>query len=628
MGFSFYTFTILNVAAMKKVLLFLVLNVMVRLGLSAHNMYGIHMNYESTSTAGVYTIGLTIYRDCSGIPHCSGSCTSSGCSRSIQVYNADNNALLTTITASVVPGQTADVTGVCASQPSVCTVLGCQTPGSFTPGIERYYFEGTLNTNTSTFTGMCNLRLSWTECCQTLSTITYSGAGQFFYTEAFITRCIGSTVLANSSPRVTVEPKFLIVNGQDQVLSYGTTDPDGDSIAYSMDTIRQSATSNLSFSYPYNNISPFPYLGIPNYYLSLPGGFNIDSKGVLRFRPTGQFTGYVCIRLEQWRKLSNVWTRMGATTIDHAFISQNAATNYPPVVYTPGQSSNPKTTYSTLAGNQLCFDITAWDHPSDTTFLSWNMPAAMSGATFTPLYNASTRTTTGPRLDSFRFCWNAPASAVSTRPYYFVVTARDNGCPLPASVSTTFAVNVTGISPVSLLFFEASLSEENVVLNWQTASETNNKGFRVQRSPDDEKWENLGFMRGRGNTQALSSYSFADYRVSQLNLPGAYYRLIQEDYDGRETVLPGRYITFMPSGTGIKMYPNPATAELFVQGLYMLKNSTLTITNMQGEIKYERVLEPSAGSKIKIDTAPIGPGVYLVELKNGSYYKAERLIIF
>ena len=85
--------------------------------------------------------------------------------------------------------------------------------------------------------------------------------------------------------------------------------------------------------------------------------------------------------------------------------------------------------------------------------------------------------------------------------------------------------------PVELLFFDAVLNSDNdVVLTWQTASETNNHGFDIERSVDDLEWENIGFVFGNGTTDEVSDYEFVD----NLDLAGLedlqslhlYYRLI------------------------------------------------------------------------------------------------------
>ena len=43
-----------------------------------------------------------------------------------------------------------------------------------------------------------------------------------------------------------------------------------------------------------------------------------------------------------------------------------------------------------------------------------------------------------------------------------------------------------GITPVELTSFSAVVSDNTVVLNWRTATETNNKGFEIERMKETE----------------------------------------------------------------------------------------------------------------------------------------------
>ena len=84
------------------------------------------------------------------------------------------------------------------------------------------------------------------------------------------------------------------------------------------------------------------------------------------------------------------------------------------------------------------------------------------------------------------------------------------------------------IIPVELTSFTAEVSGREVVLNWSTATETNNKGFEVQRS-NGEEYTAIGFVNGNGTSTQAHAYSYADNSVAS----GQYsYRLRQVDFDG------------------------------------------------------------------------------------------------
>lgn len=85
-------------------------------------------------------------------------------------------------------------------------------------------------------------------------------------------------------------------------------------------------------------------------------------------------------------------------------------------------------------------------------------------------------------------------------------------------------VNSNFPMPVEMESFTSSVNGNNVKLNWKTVSETNNKGFEVQRNSNNG-WITLGFV----NANTSRVYSYSDNNVQT----GTYqYRLKQIDFNG------------------------------------------------------------------------------------------------
>ena len=87
--------------------------------------------------------------------------------------------------------------------------------------------------------------------------------------------------------------------------------------------------------------------------------------------------------------------------------------------------------------------------------------------------------------------------------------------------------------PVELSSFSADLFENNVNLTWETATETNNKGFSIERklfsTRENTEWDEIGFVNGNGTSVETRVYSFTDQNLKN----GKYfYRLRQIDFDG------------------------------------------------------------------------------------------------
>jgi hypothetical protein len=89
--------------------------------------------------------------------------------------------------------------------------------------------------------------------------------------------------------------------------------------------------------------------------------------------------------------------------------------------------------------------------------------------------------------------------------------------------------------PVELTDFKALTSKDNnVLLNWSTASETINKFFTLERSEDAKIFKAVTEIPGSGTTSAATDYEYEDKHVPSGQL---YYRLSQSDYNGKKNVL-------------------------------------------------------------------------------------------
>ncbi|MFH0866373.1 MAG: GEVED domain-containing protein, partial [Bacteroidota bacterium] len=82
--------------------------------------------------------------------------------------------------------------------------------------------------------------------------------------------------------------------------------------------------------------------------------------------------------------------------------------------------------------------------------------------------------------------------------------------------------------PIELLFFSGQCEDENSILKWSTASETNNDYFTIYRSKNIIDWDIIGTVDGAGNSSTILDYSFT---YKQPHNEVAYYCLKQTDFD-------------------------------------------------------------------------------------------------
>ncbi len=90
--------------------------------------------------------------------------------------------------------------------------------------------------------------------------------------------------------------------------------------------------------------------------------------------------------------------------------------------------------------------------------------------------------------------------------------------------------STTNPLPVEFLTFGGYCKENKNIIYWQTASETNNYGFIVEKSPNTQDWSYLTFIPGNGTNNNTSDYITED---NNPFLYTTYYRLKQIDNDGQ-----------------------------------------------------------------------------------------------
>lgn len=124
--------------------------------------------------------------------------------------------------------------------------------------------------------------------------------------------------------------------------------------------------------------------------------------------------------------------------------------------------------------------------------------------------------------------------------------------------------NYAQVLPVELrTFYGKVTADQNIILNWSTASEAGNRGFEVEHSTDGIQWENLGFVPGNGTSAQINTYGFLHKTpASGFN----YYRLKQIDDD--QNVQYSYVVNVVLERNGnIQLAPNPARGIIEVLGI-------------------------------------------------------------
>ena len=116
--------------------------------------------------------------------------------------------------------------------------------------------------------------------------------------------------------------------------------------------------------------------------------------------------------------------------------------------------------------------------------------------------------------------------------------------------------------PVELTRFTATVSDRQVKLDWETATEVNHETFIVERSSGQSDWEAVATVAGSGDADLPRTYRVTD----ALPLPGrSYYRLRQVDHDGSTEFSDIREVNLTAASAGLSAYPNPSSDRVILE---------------------------------------------------------------
>jgi len=181
--------------------------------------------------------------------------------------------------------------------------------------------------------------------------------------------------------------------------------------------------------------------------------------------------------------------------------------------------------------------------------------------------------------------------------------------------------------PVELASFTATTSGEAVALTWETASETNNAGFEVERAVGEGAFERIGFEPGAGTTSASRTYRFTD---GDLPFASALrYRLRQVDVDGAFEYSPEVEVALTPARFALELGgANPfRTATTLRYALPEGGPVVLTVYDVLGRRVATLVDGEKAAGRYTatLDGRRLASGAYFVRLQSGDRVQTRRV---
>ncbi len=245
--------------------------------------------------------------------------------------------------------------------------------------------------------------------------------------------------------------------------------------------------------------------------------------------------------------------------------------------------------------------------------------------------------TNGPSIDVYS------RSPFETGPFSALTSSYADGGTTTLDDDAVQATGLSGFSefvfasdqaalPVELAVFDVAAGEDGAVLTWETVSETNNAGFRIEYQKESATaWTDAGvFVEGAGTTTQSTSYRKV---ISGLE-PNTYtFRLRQIDADGTETPGTEKSVTIRMNDmfTLSKVSPNPVgntgTMNLSVRDAQPV---TVSLYNVLGQKVTTLMNEPMAGQSTKtitLDASRLSSGIYFVRVVGERFQGTQKITV-
>ena len=173
--------------------------------------------------------------------------------------------------------------------------------------------------------------------------------------------------------------------------------------------------------------------------------------------------------------------------------------------------------------------------------------------------------------------------------------------------------------PIELTdFFAEFVPNKGVDLFWETATETNNDYFVVQRSLDGQNWEDVVEIQGGGTTSSASNYDYCDIDFATGLV---YYRLMQVDFDGTFTYSEIIAVDVESAGNNMRVVKDETGQYLIISANSKMVNYC-GIYDLQGHNHiYSCPIIKETNSEITFNITNLPQGIYFVVILNEAAFK-------
>lgn len=313
-------------------------------------------------------------------------------------------------------------------------------------------------------------------------------------------------------------------------------------------------------------------------------------------------------------KLSNAASDLGCTSVS---ISEAGATKGD---YSDGERASKK--YNVTADNEAGYDISIY----------------FTKAELQPFTDAGVDVST---LNMLKISSGNDDDEIDDNPIFAEVldagTGEIIGYKYTSSQFSTFSdfTVTTAITPepkigtvaVELLDFRANLVENQYTqLTWITSSETDNKGFEIERSLDGQNFSAIGYVNSQGNGNGDQKYTFRDQNLTKgLH----YYRLNQQDFSGKSSLSKVLSVNVVNNNQlSFTVLPNPVSEVFNVVFSQEIEDGTiLELLDMSGKrLRYLTLPKGLTNKEIDITKLQLAQGIYVLKMTSSKGIITQQIV--
>ena len=205
----------------------------------------------------------------------------------------------------------------------------------------------------------------------------------------------------------------------------------------------------------------------------------------------------------------------------------------------------------------------------------------------------------------------------------------DNTAAISSTVGSSLSITSPPL-PVSLVSFNAVLTENKVSLTWKTASEHNTSAFMIERSSDGQTYNTIGQVQATGGTNG-GTYIFSD-QVATSSTGLLYYRLRIEDFDDTRAFSSVALVRIQNENSLlITAFPNPLRADNVLRMNISLPSNgqyNIQLVNMAGKVLRSGNYQGLKGNQTLewTDLHSLPGGTYMLRIGFKNQYQTLKVV--